>query len=130
MSDEDYEKRAKQFAESKRRRFRYEITGCASAINENSFSVILRPLADEPTPYYELGMTKELVLDCIVPNGIVIISGATGEGKSTTLAAIYRYISEEDTLIKGILLTHEGPIEINYDSINRRSKHSVVIQSS
>ncbi len=130
VSDEDYEKRAKQFAESKRRRFRYEITGCASAINENSFSVILRPLADEPTPYYELGMTKELVLDCIVPNGIVIISGATGEGKSTTLAAIYRYISEEDTLIKGILLTHEDPIEINYDSINRRSKHSVVIQSS
>lgn len=101
--------------------FRYEITGCASAINENSFSVILKTVGWWTTPYYELGMTKELVLDCIVPT-IVIISGATGEGKSTTLAAIYRYISEEDTLIKGILLTHEDPIEINYDSINRRSK--------
>ena len=128
VNDEDYEKQAKQFAESKRRRFRYEITGCASAIHENSFSVILRPLADEPTPYYKLGMSKEFVLDCIIPSGIVIISGATGEGKSTTLAAIYRYILEEDTLIKGILLTHEDPIEINYDKV--KSKHSAVIQSS
>lgn len=128
VTDEDYEKQAKQFAESKRRRFRYEITACSNAISEHSFSVILRPLEDEPVPYYKLGMSEDFVLDCIVPTGIVIISGATGEGKSTTLAAIFRYILEGDTIIKGILLTQEDPIEINYDRVP--SKHSVVIQSS
>lgn len=109
-------------------RYRYEVTGCASPKNEDSFSAIIRPLPVEPAPYYKLGMSKEFVEMCIVKDGIVIVAGATGEGKSSTLSSIIRYILENDTQIKGIILTHEDPIEVSYDSI--KSEHSVPIQSS
>lgn len=128
VDDADYEAQADQVSSGERARFRYEVTGCSSALSEQSFSVILRPLADEPMTYDKLGISEQFVKDCIVNDGIVVIGGATGEGKSTTLAAVIRYIMENDTDIKGIILTHEDPIEINYDRV--KSKHSVIIQSS
>lgn len=109
-------------------RYRFEVTACASPKNEDAFSAIIRPLPIEPIKYDKLGMSEEFVNMCIVNDGIVIFAGATGEGKSTSLAAIIRYIAENDTPIKGIILTHEDPIEVSYDNI--QSKHSVVIQSS
>ena len=73
-------------------------------------------------------MTKEFVEMCIVKDGIVVVAGATGEGKSSTLSSIIRYVLENDTIIKGIILTHEDPIEVSYENIP--SQHSIVIQSS
>lgn len=109
-------------------RYRYEVTGCASPKTEDSFSAIIRPLPVEPAPYHKLGMTKEFVDMCIVKDGIVVVAGATGEGKSSTLSSIIRYVLENDTIIKGIILTHEDPIEVSYENIP--SQHSIVIQSS
>ena len=109
-------------------RYRYEVTACASPKNEDAFSAIIRPLPIEPIKYDKLGMDEAFVNMCIVKDGIVLFAGATGEGKSTSLAAIIRYIAENDTIIKGILLTHEDPIEVSYDNIE--STHSVIIQSS
>lgn len=128
VSEADYEAYANQVSNSERSRYRYEVTGCSSAVSEQSFCIILRPLPDEPLTYDKLGMSEEFVNNCIVKDGIVCIGAATGEGKSTTLAAIIRYIMENDTITKGIILTHEDPIEVNYDKV--RSHHSVVIQSS
>ncbi|MGP5057665.1 ATPase, T2SS/T4P/T4SS family [Psychrobacter celer] len=109
-------------------RYRYEVTGCASPKSEVSFSAILRPLPVDPLPYHKLGMDVPFIEKCIVKDGTVIFAGATGEGKSTSLAAIIRYIAENDTMIKGNLYTHEDPIEVSYDNI--RSTHSLVMQSS
>lgn len=108
-------------------RYRYEVTGCASPKSEVSFSAILRPLPVDPLSYDKLGMDVAFVEQCIVKDGTVIFAGATGEGKSTSLAAIIRYIAENDTMIKGNILTHEDPIEVSYDNI--RSNHSLVTQS-
>lgn len=124
--------RTKQLAERdvqlNKFRYRYEITGCSTASNEHAFSCIMRPLPSEPYKYDELGLSLDFVHNCIVKDGIVIIAGATGEGKSTTLAAIIRYILENDTQIKGIIITHEDPIEVSYEKVY--SSHSVVIQSA
>lgn len=109
-------------------RFRYEITGCATRSTEKAFSCIMRPLPTEPLPYDQLGLTVDFVNQCIVKDGIVIIAGATGEGKSTTLSSVIRYVAENDTQIKGIILTHEDPIEVSYEKI--ASDHSVIVQSS
>ena len=109
-------------------RYRYEVTGCTSPKNEDSFSAIIRPLPIDPIVYHKLGMSEEFVKSCIVKDGIVLFAGATGEGKSTSLSSIIRYIAENDTIIKGILLTHEDPIEVSYENIE--SEHSIVIQSS
>jgi twitching motility protein PilT len=53
--------------------------------------------------------------------GVVVVTGPTGSGKSTTLAAMVNYINEEDY---GHILTVEDPIEFVHESkkclINQR----------
>lgn len=92
-----------------------------------SGQIVMRAIPGEPVPYHKLGLSEQLVLDCIYDSGLVYIAGATGSGKTTTFAAIIRYILEHDTAIKGNLLTHEEPIEFTYDAIN--SQHSILVQS-
>ncbi|PCJ62528.1 MAG: type IV pili twitching motility protein PilT [Planctomycetota bacterium] len=45
---------------------------------------------------------------CNLPKGLILITGATGSGKSTTLAAMINYINESDTRH---IITIEDPIE-------------------
>ena len=88
----------------------------------------MRPLPDAPYKHSNIGIPLEFVEKCIVKDGIVIVAGATGEGKSTTIASVIRYILENETMIKGNIITHEDPIEVSFDLI--KSKHSEVMQSS
>ncbi|MBO4329114.1 MAG: type IV pilus twitching motility protein PilT, partial [Rhodocyclaceae bacterium] len=58
------------------------------------------------------------------PRGIVLVTGPTGSGKSTTLAAMIDYINETQS---GHILTIEDPIEFVHESkrclINQREVH-------
>ena len=58
------------------------------------------------------------------PRGIVLVTGPTGSGKSTTLAGIVNHINENDY---GHILTIEDPIEFVHQSkkclINQREVH-------
>ena len=114
--------------QSSKNRYRFEITACSSKDEENGISIIMRPLPDAPYKYSDIGIPFEFVQKCIIKDGIVIVAGATGEGKSTTIASVIRYILENDTPMKGNVITHEDPIEVSFDLIN--SKHSEVMQSS
>jgi type IV pilus assembly protein PilB len=51
----------------------------------------------------------------VVPNGIILVTGPTGSGKSTTLYAVLQEISREDVNI----CTVEDPIEYNLPGINQ-----------
>tara|TARA_R110002124_G_scaffold17532_3_gene73530 strand:+ start:414418 stop:415824 length:1407 start_codon:yes stop_codon:yes gene_type:complete len=67
----------------------------------------------------ELGFNSqelEMYLEGIkMPNGIVLISGPTGSGKTTTLYGTLKLLNEEQTNI----LTIEDPIEYTLDGINQ-----------
>ncbi len=50
-----------------------------------------------------------------VPNGIILVTGATGTGKSTTTYAILQELNTEETNI----ITVEDPIEMNIEGMNQ-----------
>ncbi len=50
-----------------------------------------------------------------VPNGIILVTGATGSGKSTTTYTMLKALNNEETNI----ITVEDPIEMNIEGINQ-----------
>lgn len=63
----------------------------------------------------ELGMPQKIVKLTQFTEGLVLITGPTGSGKSSTLAAIINYINKNKKLN---ILTIEDPIEFVHPSIN------------
>jgi len=57
-----------------------------------------------------------------VPNGIVLVTGATGTGKSTTVYSILQKLNREDTNI----ITVEDPIEMDIEGINQIQTNSEI----
>lgn len=73
-----------------------------------------------------LGFTKEnfeLVKKIMaVPNGIILVTGATGSGKSTTVYAMLQKMNTENRN----LITVEDPIEMNIEGINQVQVNSEI----
>ena len=57
-----------------------------------------------------------------VPNGIVLITGATGSGKSTTTYTMLKELNTEDVNI----ITVEDPIEMNIEGVNQIQVNSEI----
>ncbi len=57
-----------------------------------------------------------------VPNGIVLVTGATGSGKSTTTYSMLQALNKEETNI----ITVEDPIEMNIEGINQVQVNSEI----
>ena len=57
-----------------------------------------------------------------VPNGIILITGATGSGKSTTVYSILQALNKEETNI----ITVEDPIEMNIEGMNQVQVNSEI----
>jgi len=56
----------------------------------------------------ELGLSRQILQLCDLPKGLVLVTGPTGSGKSTTLAALIDYINRNRT---AHVITIEDPIE-------------------
>lgn len=57
-----------------------------------------------------------------VPNGIILVTGATGSGKSTTTYAMLQTLNKEETNI----ITVEDPIEMNIEGVNQVQVNSEI----
>ncbi len=68
----------------------------------------------------ELGMPQVVSTFADFPRGLVLVTGPTGSGKSTTLAALINKINTEKSVH---IVTIEDPIEFTH-----KSKRSVVVQ--
>jgi twitching motility protein PilT len=88
---------------AKRTRFRVNVFA-----QRGSYSVVLRVIPNKIPTVEELGIPPQLNEIGNERNGIVLVTGPTGSGKSTTLAAIINKINQDNAIH---IITIEDPIE-------------------
>ena len=71
-------------------------------------SVVIRQIPFNVKTFGELGLPNVVAQLADRPRGLVLVTGPTGSGKSTTLAAMIDKINKE---LKGHIITVEDPIE-------------------
>ncbi|MFN7181351.1 MAG: type IV pilus twitching motility protein PilT [Planctomycetota bacterium] len=70
---------------------------------------VFRVIPERIKTFSELGLPQDVCeYLCSLPKGLILVTGATGSGKSTTLAAMIDYINSTEY---GHILTVEDPIE-------------------
>jgi twitching motility protein PilT len=86
-----------------------------------SAGCVLRLVGDEPKSLTELGLPAVISQLALEPRGLVLVTGPTGSGKTTTLAAMVDAVNENRAVH---ILTIEDPIEIVHRdkvaSVNQR----------
>jgi len=109
-----------------RHRFRVNATSIQMD-DQIGIHVVFRIHPNLPPPLEDLGLPVALQKVLLsVRRGLVVVTGPTGSGKTTALAAIIRRILE-DPQRHDVVLTIESPIEFLYDEV--KLVNSVVAQS-
>ena len=125
MSD----KQRKDYEEFLETDFSFEIPGLArfrvNAFNHNrGAGGVFRTIPSKILSLEDLGAPKIFEEISEYPRGIVLVTGPTGSGKSTTLAAMVDYKNDSEY---GHILTVEDPIEFVHESkkclVNQREVH-------
>jgi twitching motility protein PilT len=107
------EEQKQKYMEKKDLDFAYEIPGFARFranffLQKRGFGAVCRVIPDNILSVEELGLPKQVLRFADLNRGLVLVTGPTGSGKSTTLASIIDYININR---KDHILTVEDPIE-------------------
>lgn len=78
-------------------------------------AIVFRVIPSKILTLEELGLPKVLREVCKTERGLVLVTGPTGSGKSTTLASMIDVINKD---LKGHIITIEDPIEFVHESKN------------
>jgi twitching motility protein PilT len=109
--------------------FSFDVPGVArfrvNVFNQNRGSAaVFRTIPSQVLTLEQLGMGDIFRKVSLLPRGLVLVTGPTGSGKSTSLAAMVDYINENRY---DHILTIEDPIEFVHQSkkclINQREVH-------
>src|SRR5213079_1741989 len=120
----------KRFEEALELDFSFGIRGIArfrcNVFNQRgAVGSVFRLIPEKSRTFGELGLPPVLATLAERPRGLVLITGPTGSGKSTTLAALLDKINSER---HGHILTIEDPIEYIHQHknclVNQREVHS------
>src|SRR2546428_56465 len=109
--------------------FAYEITGVArfrvnAARDRKGPVAVFRVIPAKVVTVEEMGLTDEVQRLCYLTKGLVLVTGPTGSGKSTTLCALVDLINRTRT---DHIITIEDPIEFVHENkkclITQRQVH-------
>jgi len=94
----------------------YELPGIARfRVNifsqRGQYSLVLRKLETQIPSFAELGLPEAYRRVAAEKNGIILVTGATGSGKTTSLAAVINDINEKSPIH---IITLEDPIEYTH----------------
>lgn len=107
-----------EFAQRKDTDFAYEIPGvarfrCNVFTDRKGMGSVLRIIPSEIQTAEQLGLPIAITDLCSLSNGLVVVAGPAGSGKSTTLAAMIDSINK---IRKGHIITLEDPIEYVHEN--------------
>ncbi len=119
-----------EFAERSDTDFAYEIPGlarfrCNVYMDRKGMGAVFRIIPSKILTAEQLNLSKAIMDLCSLSKGLVVVTGPTGSGKSTTLCAMVDSINKnrEDHII-----TIEDPIEFVHDNqkclVNQREVHN------
>ena len=99
---------------------------CLPTINGEKIVIRILDYTMSEAGLESLGFTdrnyEKIVKMISAPNGIILVTGATGSGKSTTVYSILQRLNKEDTNI----ITVEDPIEMNIEGVNQVQTNSEI----
>ena len=110
--------------------FAYDLTGsarfrCNVFSDRKGIGAVFRLIPSRISTFKELGLPDTIKKLCFLQKGLVLVTGPTGSGKSTTLAALIDFINGHRT---DHIITIEDPIEFVHPNkkclINQREIHT------
>ena len=106
--------------------FAYDMPGlarfrCNFFMDRKGMGGVFRVIPSRIITAEEMGLSKEILQLCKLPKGLVLVTGPTGSGKSTTLSALIDYINRNRS---DHIITIEDPLEFVHENkkclINQR----------
>ena len=119
------EKKQRNFEERKDLDFSFSLSGHGRFrvnvfVQRGSVGGVMRTISEEVLSFADLGLPSEVANTARLPRGLVLVTGPTGSGKSTTLATMIDLINQE---YPKHIVTVEDPIEFFH-----RHKTSIINQ--
>jgi twitching motility protein PilT len=108
----------------------YSVPGlCRFRVNifmqRGTHAIVMRVIPTKPPNWQDLALPPGVISSAELKNGLVLVTGPTGSGKSTTLAAVIDLINSTK---KYHIVTIEDPIEFIHDhklgTVHQRELHS------
>ena len=123
-------KNKEEFARRHDTDFAYEITGLAR-FRANVFmdrkgpGAVFRVIPSKILTAADLGLSQHILQLCRLNKGLVLVTGPTGSGKSTTLCAMIDYVNQNRS---DHIIAIEDPIEFVHENrkclVNQREVHT------
>jgi len=124
------EKNRAEFSERHDTDFAYEVAGLARFranifMDRKGRGAVFRVIPTDILTAETLGLSTHILALCRLQKGLVLVTGPTGSGKSTTLCAMVDFINRQR---KDHIITIEDPIEFVHENkgclINQREVHT------